>query len=196
MPAHLDGRRLNGHPPKDPQVNLLVVSLAPVASFTLPILAFQAVFACKGLVTSKLQTTLVLSFRSAVPTILAPSRRPFPPKFSQVRHSPSHVLMPATTICGRDSQHRLNTISTPLDTVLLMLANGAIHPNLSAIMLQLTLALVQRMALPGCLSWPTNQRLPPRTRVPSRSRVTFLALANTRTVNSVLLQDAIQMAAR
>jgi hypothetical protein len=196
MPAHLVGRRLNGHPPKDPLANRLVVFLAPVASFTLPILAFQPVFVCKGLVTCKLQTTLALSLRSVGPTIQVPSRRQFPPKFSLVRHSLSHVLTPAAIICGRGSQPQPNTISIPLDTVLLMLANGATHPNLSATMLQLTLALVQRMALPGYLSWPTNQRLPSRTRAPLRSKVIFPVLANTRTANSVLLRDAIQMAAR
>lgn len=159
-------------------------------------LVFQPVFACRGLATFKLQITLALSFRFAVPTTLALSRRLFPPKSSLVKHNLLHAPMPATTTSGRDSQHQPNTISTPLGMVLLMLVNGVTRPNLLATMLQLTLAWVQRMALPGCLSRPTSQQPRPCIRGPLKSKAIFLALANTKTASSALSRDATQTAAR
>ena len=196
MPAHLAGRRLNGQLHKDPLVSLSVVFLAPAANFTLPTLAFRPIFACKVPVMFKLQTTLAPLFPFAGQTIQAQNQRRFLPRSSLVKHSLSLVLTPATTICGRDSRPRLNITSILLDTVPLMLANGATHPNRLAIMPQSTSALVQRTALHGCPSWQIHQQLLPRSRVPLRSRVIFLALANTRMANFALLQDAMHKAAR
>jgi hypothetical protein len=173
-----------------------VVSLAPVGNFTSLILAYQPVFACKALATSKLRITLALSSRFAVPTIQELSLKRFLLRFRLVRLSPLHVQMPAATICGRDSRPLPNTTSILLDTVHQMLANGVIHPNPLATMLQSTLASAQRMASHGFQSWPTRRQPPSHIRVPLRSRVTSPALASMRTVNTALTQDAIKMAAQ
>ena len=139
---------------------------------------------------------LALLLRFAAPTIQVQSQRQFPPRSSLVKRNLSLVLMPATTICGRDSRPPPSITSILLGMVLLMLANGATHRNPLATTLQSTLALVQRMASPGFLLWRTSQRPRHHTQVPSRSRATFLALASTRMVNSALLQDAMETAAR
>ena len=196
MLARLVTRRLNGQPHRDLLVNPLVVSLAPVENFTSLILAYQPVFACKALATSKLRTTLALSLRFAVPTIQEPSLKQFLLRFRLVRRSLLHVQMLAVTICGKDSRPLLNTTSILLDTVHLKLASGVAHPNPLATMLQSTLVSVQKMASRGFQSWPTRQPPQPHTRVALRSRVTFPALASMRTVNTAPTQGAIKMAAQ